>query len=117
MPLVRPNNSIEWGDITQRLGVVLLAMLLMTAGCAEGARFVQVSDSGGVVAYPLKKDQESIYASPFRADALKMIEQHCGKSYTIVREGETQGQSRRSGKEGEDEVTTQRFWGLQFRCK
>lgn len=103
--------------ITQWPLVVLLALSLVETGCAEGARFAQVSDEGGVVTYPLKKDRESIYASPFRTDALNMIEQRCGKSYTIVREGETQGQSRRSGREGEDEVSTQRFWGLQFRCK
>lgn len=96
---------------------ILLTMLVVVIGCAEGARLVQVTDRGGVVVYPLKKDRESIYASPFRADALTMIEQHCGKSYTIVREGEAEGQRRRSGREGEDEVSTQRFWGLRFRCQ
>jgi hypothetical protein len=111
------NRRAVRAGVTQGSLVVLLALSLVETGCAEGARLVQVNNEGGVVTYPLKKDRESIYASPFRTDALNMIEQRCGKSYTIVLEGETRGQSRRSGEEGEDEVSTQRFWGLQFRCK
>lgn len=94
-----------------------LLILLVANGCVEGAKLAQVTDSGGIVTYPLKKDRESIYASPFRADALKLIEQRCGGSYNVIREGETHGHSRRAGKEGEDEVSTQRFWGLEFQCK
>ena len=92
-------------------------MLLMATGCAEGAKLAQVTETGGVATYPLKKDRESIY-SPFRGDALKLIEQQCGGRYTIVREGETKGHSYASGREGgDDEVASRRFWGLQFKCK
>ena len=96
----------------------VVCALLLATGCAEGAKLVQVTDSGGVVTYPLKRDRESIYASPFRGDALTLIDQQCGGRYTIVREGETKGRSYASGREGgDDEIATQRFWGLQFRCK
>ena len=92
-------------------------MLLMATGCAEGAKLAQVTETGGVATYPLKKDRESVYSS-FRGDALKLIEQQCGGRYTIVREGETQGHGYSSGREGADgEGGSQRFWGLQFKCK
>lgn len=96
-----------------------LALLVgLAAGCAEGPKFVQLAPDGGVVAYPLKKDRDSIYASPFRAEALSMIDEHCGKQgYRIVREGETKGQTRNSGRDADELLTTRRFWGLHFRCK
>ncbi len=99
------------------LRVVLPVVLLLCVGCIDGAKLARVTETGGVVTYPLKKDRESIYSSPFRADALKLIEEHCKGAYRIVREGETQGQSTMSGMEGEDRVAARRFWGLQFQCK
>lgn len=96
---------------------VSLLVLFLCAACAEGARFLQLNEQGGVVAYPLKKDRQSIYASPFRAEALEMIEEHCMKGYRIIQEGETQGETRNSGLDADDLLTTRRFWGLQFRCK
>lgn len=99
------------------LRVILPAVFLLCVGCVDGAKLARVTETGGIVTYPLKKDRESIYSSPFRADALKLIEEHCKGSYLIVREGETQGQSTMSGVEGDDMVTTRRFWGLQFQCK
>lgn len=97
--------------------VILPAVCLLCVGCVDGAKLVRVTEMGGIVTYPLKKDRESIYSSPFRADALKLIEEHCKGPYRIVREGESRGQSIMSGAEGEDRVATRRFWGLQFQCK
>jgi hypothetical protein len=93
-----------------------LAGLLMITGCMEGAKMVRVTDSGGIVSYPLKRDAETIY-SPFRPEAMKLIEAQCGGSYRIVREGETKGTTRNSGLDADDLVTTRRFWGLQFQCR
>jgi hypothetical protein len=96
---------------------LLLAMLLLETGCMEGAKLARVTDTGGVVTYPLKKDRESIY-QPFRDDALKLIEERCQGGYIIVREGETKGHRYTSGREDSDEgIASQRFWGLEFRCK
>ena len=96
--------------------ISLLVGLLAVTGCMGGAKLAQVTENGGVVTYPLKKDRESIY-SPFRSEALKLIEEQCHGSYRIVREGETQGVTRNSGLDADDLLTTRRFWGLQFRCK
>lgn len=103
--------------LSRWLNVAGLALLATLVGCAEGARFVRVDEQGGVVVYPLKKDRESIYASPFRAEALKMIEQHCHGAYLITKDGETKSEMRTTGLDADEPLTTKRFWGLQFRCK
>lgn len=95
-----------------------LVLLMLCAACAEGAKFLQLNEQSGVVAYPLKKDRDSIYASPYRTDALMLIENHCKKQgYRIIREGETHGQARNSGRDADELLTTRRFWALQFQCK
>ena len=95
---------------------LFLAGALVFTGCMSAVKLTQVTDGGGVVTYPLKRDRESIY-SPDRADALKLIEEQCHGSYRIVKEGETQGVTRNSGLDADDLVTTRRYWGLQFQCK
>ena len=94
-----------------------LALLFVCAGCADGAKLVQETESGGVVTYPFKGNDGYLF-SRLRDDAFQLIEQRCGKHYTIVREGEAKGQSRVSGViEGAEEVITVRRWGIQFLCK
>ena len=104
-------------DLPRWLGVAGLAFVATLGGCAEGAKFVRLDEHGGLVVYPLKKDRESIYASPFRAEALKMIEAHCHGAYLITKDGETQPEIRTTGLDADEPLTTRRFWGLQFRCK
>lgn len=92
-------------------------VVLALSGCVQDAKLVQVTADGGVVTYLLKRDSESIY-SPFRKEALALIEAQCEGPYSIVREGETKSQSHASGlMEGDDPVLTRRFWGIQFRCE
>lgn len=95
---------------------LFLAAALFVAGCMSAVKLTQVTEGGGVVTYPLKREGASIY-SPHRADALKLIEEQCHGSYRIVKEGETQGVTRNSGLDADDLITTRRYWGLQFRCK
>lgn len=93
-----------------------LALLLVGAGCSEGAKLVQENDSGGVVTYPFKGETGYLF-SRFRAEALEMIEKRCKGAYQIVREGEAKGRSRVVDNPGGSEVIGERRWGLQFRCK
>jgi len=88
----------------------------MASGCMSAVNLAEVTEGGGVVTYPLKKDKDSIY-SPFRADALNLIEEQCHGAYRIVKEGETQGVTRNSGLDADDLISTRRYWGLRFRCK
>ena len=98
-------SSLGWG------------LALMLAGCAEGAKLVQDNGDGGVVTYPFKGEQGHMLSS-FRNDALVLIKDTCGGSYTIVREGEARGRARVAGGiDGGQEVVRERRWGIEFRCR
>lgn len=98
--------------------VVMLITFFTLVSCADGVKFVQEHEDGGVVVYPFRGDQGSLLSS-FRQNALALIQEKCGnRSYTIVREGEAQGRSRVvSPMEGQEEVIQERRWGIQFQCK
>ncbi len=100
--------------IWSRLALLLVIVL---AGCAEGAKMVQEKEDGGVVTYPFKGEQGSMLSS-FRQDALAMMKEKCDGPYTIVREGEAKGRARMvSPVEGAQEIVQERRWGIQFQCK
>ena len=87
------------------------------AGCGEGAKLLQESDGGGIVAYPFTGEQGSMLSS-FRTDALALMKEKCGGPYSIVREGETKGRTRIiSPVPGAEEAVQERRWGIQFQCK
>ena len=98
--------------------VVAIIWVFTLAGCADGVKFVQEHENGGVVVYPFRGDQGSLLSS-FRQDALALIQEKCGtRSYTIVREGEAQGRSRIVNPiEGQVDVIQERRWGIQFQCE
>lgn len=104
--------------VKSRLKIVVAAVCLAVGGCADGAKIVQQHDSGGVVVYPFKEGQGPMLSS-FRKDALDIMKEKCGgRSYSIVREGETKGRARVvSPLEGADELIEERRWGIQFECK
>ena len=92
------------------------ALALILAGCAEGAKLAQDAGDGGVVTYPFKGEQGHMLSS-FRKDALVLMKDTCGGSYTIVREGEAKGRARVAGGiDGGQEVVRERRWGIEFRC-
>jgi hypothetical protein len=97
--------------------VVATTAFFTLMACADGVKFVQEHENGGVVVYPFRGDQGSLLSS-FRQQALALIQEKCGtRSYTIVREGEAQGRSRVvSPMEGQEEVIQERRWGIQFQC-
>jgi hypothetical protein len=102
----------SWSSVAATIWVFTLV------GCADGVKFVQEHETGGVVVYPFRGDQGSLLSS-FRQDALALIQEKCGtRSYTIVREGEAQGRSRVvSPIEGQVDVIQERRWGIQFQCQ
>lgn len=88
---------------------------LAVLGCAEGAKLVQDTGSGGVVIYPFRENGHLL--SPFRKDAFQLMKQRCAGSYRIIKEGETRGRMRIAGPvEGAQEVVQERRWGIQFEC-
>ena len=96
--------------------VSLLVLALVVAGCGEGAKLVQVTDTGGVVSYPFKGDNHLV--SSFRSEAFQLIEKQCTGAYSIVREGEAKGRTRVAAPvQGAEEAIRERRWGIEFRCK
>jgi hypothetical protein len=95
---------------------LICALLLFLAGCSEGAKLVQDTGDGGVTTYPFKGEQGSLL-STFRQEALALMRDKCGGTYTIVREGEAKGRARVVGVEGSQEIVQERRWGIEFRCK
>ncbi|WP_455370928.1 hypothetical protein [Petrachloros mirabilis] len=92
-------------------------LCLFLSSCAEGAKLVQEHERGGIVVYPLKGNQSPVL-SPFRKDALALIREKCGGTYTMVREGEAKGRVRLAGAvEGAQEIVRERRWAIQFECK
>ena len=75
----------------------------------------QSTDTGGVVIYPFK--ERGALLSPFRKEALQMMEQHCGGPYRILREGETKGRTRINDNVSGMEEIRERRWGIEFECK
>jgi hypothetical protein len=92
-----------------------LALCLMLAGCAEGVKFIQETDTGGVVVYPYKGSNALL--SSFRGDAIEMIRKKCPAGYNVLREGETTGLRRIQDNVGGSEVIELKRWAIQFRCK
>lgn len=92
---------------------VLLMVLL--AGCSEGVKFVQETDTGGVVVYPYKGDNALV--STFRGDALDMMQKKCPKGYTVLKEGQTTGLRRIHDNVGGSEAIELKRWAIKFSCK
>ncbi len=92
-----------------------MVLMLVLYGCSQGPRLVQSSESGGIVVYPFKESGSLL--SPFRKHAIEMMQQHCGGSYRIVREGETKARSRISENPSGMEEISERRWGIEFECK
>ena len=89
---------------------------MLGGGCGEGVKLVRETESGGgIVTYPFKENGHLL--SPFRKDALQMIDKRCKGASRIVREGEAQGRSRMNESTAGAEVIHERRWGIQFECK
>jgi hypothetical protein len=117
LTLQSPINYLKSSE-RRRSRIALLAVVLSILaldGCSEGLRLVQSSETGGTIVYPFKESGSLL--SPFRKEALQMMQQHCGGSYRIVREGETKARSRINENSGGMEEIRERRWGIEFECK
>ncbi|HSF68556.1 MAG TPA: hypothetical protein VLA67_14130 [Nitrospiraceae bacterium] len=86
-------------------------------GCVDGAKLIQEREDGGVVVYPFNGELGSMVSS-FRQDALSLMKEKCGGTYTIVREGEAQGRIRMASPvDGAQEILQEHRWGIEFQCR
>jgi len=102
--------------MTRRLLRLLFLLMVPLVGCSQGATLVRETDNGGVVTFIYKEDRGGPTLSTYRKDAIDIMRKKCPQGYTIVKEGETRGETAVSSLEGtEDQVT--RRWAFQFRCQ
>lgn len=97
------------------VGVLVLSLAVLPA-CSDAVRLVHETDTGGVVTYLYKEDRGGPMGSPYRREALQVIDRKCPVGYTVVRDGEAKGATI-STLEGEEGEIRGRRWGIQFRCK
>jgi hypothetical protein len=97
--------------------VIGLAMLVVSVGCSQAVQLTHETERGGVVTYLFKEDRGGPMGSPYRRDALKLIEGKCPSGYIALEEGEVQGYSSMSTVGGAEGEVSGRHWGIEFRCK
>ena len=100
-------------SIEAALTVILICA---STGCSDAVRLTQETESGGIVTYLYKEDRGGPMGSPYRREALNIIDQKCPGGYRVIRDGEVKG-STVSSVEGQEGEVTGRRWGIQFRCK
>ena len=103
--------------VKQWAKVIWLAMLVSSVGCSQAVLLTQETEQGGVVTYLFKEDRGGPMGSPYRRDALKLIEEKCPSGYIVLKDGEVQGYSSMSSVGGAEGEVSGRRWGIQFRCK
>ena len=97
--------------------VIGLALLVASISCSQAVLLIQETEQGGVVTYLFKEDSGGPMGSPYRRDALKLVEGKCPAGYIVLKDGEVQGYSSMSTVGGAEGEASGRRWGIEFRCK
>ena len=97
--------------------VIGSAVLVLSVGCSQAVLLTHETEQGGVVTYLFKEDKDGPMGSPYRRDALKLIEVKCPAGYIVLNDGEVQGYSSMSSVGGAEGEVSGRRWGIEFRCK
>ena len=97
--------------------VIGLAVLVVSVGCSQAVLLTHETEQGGVVSYLFKEDWGGPMGSPYRRDALKLIEGKCPSGYIVLKDGEVEGYSSMSTVGGAEGEVSGRRWGIEFRCK
>ena len=97
--------------------VIGLAVLVTSVGCSQAVLLTHETEQGGVVTYLFREDKDGPMGSPYRRDALKLIEVKCPAGYIVLNDGEVQGYSSMSSVGGAEGEVSGRRWGIEFRCK
>ena len=91
--------------------------VMMFAACSNAVQLRQETERGGVVTYLYKEDRGGPMGSPYRREALEVINRKCPAGYTVVQDGEVKGYGTMSGRDGREGEIIGRHWGIEFRCK
>ena len=85
--------------------------------CPRAFQLTHETEQGGVGTYLCKEDRGGPMGSPYRRDALKLIEGKCPAGYIVLKDGEVEGYSSMSTVGGAEGEVSGRRWGIEFRCK
>lgn len=96
---------------------VFALIVAVLPACSDAVRLTHETDNGGVVTYLYKEERGGPMGSPYRREALQVIDKKCPVGYVVIRDGEVQGYASMSGRDGQEGEVTGRHWGIQFRCK
>jgi hypothetical protein len=83
--------------------------------CTDSVTILRDTSEGGLIAYPIKHDGE-VLSAPGRGEAMRFIEDKCGRRYRILREGEVPRVQAKVDKLWQGQLSGDRQWGLQFSC-
>lgn len=102
-----------------QLRLVLFGAAFLMAGCSQAVLMEQESAQGGVVTYSYKQDRGGPMGSPYRKQALDLMQAKCAGGSRLLREGEVRGYtSAGMGTiEGTEDEERGRRWGIRFECK
>ena len=119
-PFAGHSHPIPAVGIRSRAGAVLPALVLVVLGlwgCGGGVRVIQESPDSGVVLY-MYKGRDGHLRSSNRPEASAKIREFCRGPYRVIKEGNTTGRQRViESIAGADDVVTEHWWGIRFRCK
>lgn len=96
--------------------LAVLSVGVLCAGCAQSAKLTRETPTGGVVTFPYQKEGDRL-SSPYRTEALTLIEQKCGKTYKIAREGEVARVNAVADKAWRGQMSGDRLWAIEFACR
>ena len=98
---------------------LLCCAVFLTAGCSQAVLMEQESAQGGVVTYSYKQDRGGPMGSPYRKQALDLMQAKCGGGSRLLREGEVLGYTSAGmgTVEGTEDEERGRRWGIRFECK
>ena len=100
---------------TYAMTLAIMSLGVLCAGCSQGAKLTRETPTGGVVTFPYQKEGDRM-SSPYRTEALSLIEQKCGKTYQIAREGEVARVNAVADRAWRGQMSGDRLWGIEFTC-
>lgn len=110
-------RSAGGGGLPSRFPLLIVLVLVgpWVWSCAQDVALVKEDQAGGIVAYPFTGEGD-ILSSARRGEAIRMIDEKCGRKYRIVREGELPKIRADIDRAWRGQMGEDRLWGLQFTC-
>ncbi|MFO0773917.1 MAG: hypothetical protein U0172_04535 [Nitrospiraceae bacterium] len=103
--------------VLRSLAKVAVICGLVSFGCSQAALLEQEHARDGVATYLYKEERGGPMGSPYRRDALQLIERKCPAGHRVVREGPVRSYGAGSSTEGMESDGVSPRWGIGFECR